>query len=502
MAVLTPAIPSVTLGHAPPAKLWALFNLAFVGDKNLRRNVLIRITRKDGVVLKFVVNCFPASATLAHGPVMKGYAVHVGIRSMQNAIVESYRRKCYAGRQKRRRKARKKYPEKCIRGKELSTAKPFVIALMIVGFTDAPNPVILRKRQIKEEKKCGSTHSKPKFHDDKLKCDDECARLQRNRDIAAALRVDIDPLTTTATGTQPRSHDTETFPYSDETLDLYIQSSSSSTLATLQGFEASLHSLAIQTSQKCTRFSPCRSQLRAFIHSLAADWGFQSESFDPEPVRHVLVSKTQGWISPGVATGSQPRIGIRGLSVAECIKLRDRECSKKKDTKKNAAENAGRKTQQEDDEWTVTETKDEFGWSRVVSKKKPEWWNDSDIQKTFSQPGNQQSGNGEGRSNWFSGGRFGSLVLKSGVGRGKEMATSRSSDGSKAPVFLAKGEKVVEDWEEEIKKEEDEQKENGKVTETTAFPDLPDDLPWDHGFEGEGESHVVESGFWIAPGKY
>ncbi|KAI2146648.1 hypothetical protein LOY86_003687 [Ophidiomyces ophidiicola] len=390
------------------------------------------------------------------------------------------------------------------------SAEPTHVKAFAIGRENARTPLGLAKRhvesstpcsfnvtvtcpcgRIKEEKKCGSTHSKPKFHDDKLKCDDECARLQRNRDIAAALRVDIDPLTTTATGTQPRSHDTETFPYSDETLDLYIQSSSSSTLATLQGFEASLHSLAIQTSQKCTRFSPCRSQLRAFIHSLAADWGFQSESFDPEPVRHVLVSKTQGWISPGVATGSQPRIGIRGLSVAECIKLRDRECSKKKDTKKNAAENAGRKTQQEDDEWTVTETKDEFGWSRVVSKKKPEWWNDSDIQKTFSQPGNQQSGNGEGRSNWFSGGRFGSLVLKSGVGRGKEMATSRSSDGSKAPVFLAKGEKVVEDWEEEIKKEEDEQKENGKVTETTATPDLPDDLPWDHGFEGEGESHVV-----------
>ncbi|KAI1937986.1 FKBP12-associated protein [Ophidiomyces ophidiicola] len=442
MAVLTRAIPSVTLGHAPPAKLWALFNLAFVGDKNLRRNVLIRITRKDGVVLKFVVNCFPASATLAHGPVMKGYAVHVGIRSMQNAIVESYRRKCYAGRQKRRRKARKKYLEKCIRGKELSTAKPFVIVLMIVGFIDAPNPVILRKGQ---------------YH------------------IVRLLQIELNIATT---GTQPRSHDTATFPYSDETLDLYIQSSSSSTLATLQGFEASLHSLAIQTSQKCTRFSPCRSQLRAFIHSLAADWGFQSESFDPEPVRHVLVNKAQGWISPGVATGSQPRIGIRGLSVAECIKLRDRECSKKKDTKKNAAENAGRKTQQEDDEWTVTETKDEFGWSRVVSKKKPERWNDSDIQKTFSQSGNQQSGNGEGRSNWFSGGRFGSLVLKSGVGRGKEMATSRSSDGSKAPVFLAKDEKVVEDWEEEIKKEEDNQKENGKVTETTAAPDLPDDLPY------------------------
>ncbi|EER27094.1 NF-X1 type zinc finger family protein [Coccidioides posadasii C735 delta SOWgp] len=353
--------------------------------------------------------------------------------------------------------------------------------------------------RLTEEKKCSSTRETPRTSDEKLKCDDECARLKRNRDLASALNIDIDPVTTTAANPTVGPQDSDTLPYSDDTLDLYVQLSSSSTLATLQGYEASLHALATQDSQKSNRFPPCRSQLRAFIHSLAGDWGFQSESFDPEPVRHVFVYKAPGWISPGVAAAGQTRIGIRGLSVIECIKLRERERAKEKEARRAAAEKARHEAEQLNDEWTVLEQKDEHGWSRVVSKKKPQWWNDSDIQKLA--PNLAQTGPGEGSSMGLSSGRFGSLILKSGVGRGKEMdgSSSRpsSSGGRKKP---ASDEEVVDDWEEEIEKEEkagEKEKEEEKEKQEPSDVLAPDHQPWDWASEGEGESYIVETGFPI-----
>ncbi|KMU91564.1 chorion-factor-4 [Coccidioides immitis H538.4] len=339
----------------------------------------------------------------------------------------------------------------------------------------------------------------PRTSDERLKCDDECARLKRNRDLASALNIDIDPVTTTAANPTVGPQDSDTLPYSDDTLDLYVQLSSSSTLATLQGYEASLHALATQDSQKSNRFPPCRSQLRAFIHSLAGDWGFQSESFDPEPVRHVFVYKAPGWISPGVAAAGQTRIGIRGLSVIECIKLRERERAREKEARRAAAEKARHEAEQLNDEWTVLEQKDEHGWSRVVSKKKPQWWNDSDIQKLA--PNLAQTGPGEGSSMGLSSGRFGSLILKSGVGRGKEMDGSSSRPSSSgARKKLASDEEVVDDWEEEIEKEEKaEEKEKEEEKEKQEPSDVlpPDHQPWDWASEGEGESYIVETGFPI-----
>ncbi|EEP79690.1 predicted protein [Uncinocarpus reesii 1704] len=342
-----------------------------------------------------------------------------------------------------------------------------------------------------EEKRCNATREKPRSPDEKLKCDDECARLQRNRGLASALNVDIDPTTTVSAGVQ----DSNPIPYSDETLDLYIQASSSSTLATLQGYEATFHSLATQTTQKSTRFPPCRSQLRAFIHSLAADWGFESESFDPEPVRHVLAYKPPGWQSPGVAATGQPKIGIRGLSISECIKLRDRDRMKEKEAKRAAAEKARREAEEEGTGWAATERRDEHGWSKVASKKKPQWWIDNDAPKAVPAAPTSQSRIG-GSS--FGSGRFGSLILKSGVGRGKEMGTSNSrpssSDGLKkpAPVEL---EEVVDDWEEEIEKEEKEQEEGKRDKEG---PSDIEEQPWDRSLEGESEPHIIETGEPVA----
>ncbi|WEW56783.1 FKBP12-associated protein [Emydomyces testavorans] len=360
--------------------------------------------------------------------------------------------------------------------------------------------------RVKEENKCGATRDKPRTQNEMLKCDGECARLKRNRDLASALKIDIDPATTTSISAQAGPQDSSILPYSDETLDLYIQSSSSSTLAALQGYEGSLHSFATQTSQRSTRFPPCRSQIRAFIHSLAADWGFQSESFDPEPVRHVLVYKAPGWVSPNVAAAEQSRIGIRGLSIAECIKLRDRERAKEKDSRRAAAEKARCETQQEEDERTAIEYRGQYGWSKVISKK-PQWWNNNDTNKAEATPGVSQSGSGEGTNSGFGSGRYGSLVLKSGVGRGKEMKSSNSrpssSGGSKQPT-LADAEDVVEDWEQEAEKDEreqggtDEKKEKEKEKKIPPEQPLPDDLPQDWRFEGKAEPYAVDMGLFVA----
>ncbi|TPR05628.1 Major Facilitator Superfamily protein [Aspergillus niger] len=121
-----------------------------------------------------------------------------------------------------------------------------------------------------------------------LSCDDECARLERNRSLASALGVDINPTTTLS-----QSLTSTNLPYSAETLDIYIQLSSSYPLSTLQTIESTLHTLATTPTERSTRFQPAKSSLRAFTHSLAADWGFASESFDPEPHRHVFRLKEQ-----------------------------------------------------------------------------------------------------------------------------------------------------------------------------------------------------------------
>lgn len=376
--------------------------------------------------------------------------------------------------------------------------------------TPCPCTVILTCScgRIKEEKKCGATRDKPRSPHEILKCDDECARLQRNRELASALKIDIDPVTTSQAGAQAES----VLPYSDETLDLYIQSSSSSTLATLQGYETSLHSLATQKSQNSTRFPPCRSHLRAFIHSLAADWGFQSESFDPEPVRHVFVYKNPGWVPPLVVP-DQSRIGIRGLSIAECIKLRDRERAKEKEARR-----AKHNTPRDSAEWTMGEHRDEHGWSRVVSRKNP--WNDNDIKKTPSNPPTSTS-----TASGFSSGRFGSLILKSGVGRGKDMATSTPRPSSPNSLKKPTVEEVADDWEEELEKEEreEEQKEKeiqiedgkGKEKAEPSTEEIgtkgeeekndktipatePKNKPWDWDSDDEEEPYVVERSIWIA----
>jgi transcriptional repressor NF-X1 len=49
---------------------------------------------------------------------------------------------------------------------------------------------------------------------------------------------------------------------------------------------------------------------RAFLHSLAEDYGFDSESQDPEPHRHICIFKTPRFVSAPMKT------------LAQCVKIK------------------------------------------------------------------------------------------------------------------------------------------------------------------------------------
>jgi transcriptional repressor NF-X1 len=63
-------------------------------------------------------------------------------------------------------------------------------------------------------------------------------------------------------------------------------------------------------TEKRLRFKPMKPPQRAFLHSLAEDFGFDSESSDPEPHRHVCLFKTPRFVSAPMKT------------LAQCVKIR------------------------------------------------------------------------------------------------------------------------------------------------------------------------------------
>lgn len=327
--------------------------------------------------------------------------------------------------------------------------------------------------RLRREKRCNAARSVTKGQTAQnetppatasLKCDDECARLERNRTLASALKVDIDPSTTLAQNASSQLPSTN-MPYSEETLDLYVQISSSATLSTLQDYEATLHSLAASATQRSVRFQPAKAPLRAFVHSLAADWGFASESFDPEPHRHVFVLKPTQWTSPGLGLGSG--IGIRGISVGECVRVRDRELFKEREARRVAAAEA--KALRDALKATSAETGDGGGgWAQVASTRKRQTDNNSPASITRSgTPLAALGGRGFGTGSMYaalgldvsssfssantipSKKKDGLLVLRSGVGSSKK----------KSELPQQNFEDLADSWEEQVEHEEQQEKE-------------------------------------------
>ena len=121
-----------------------------------------------------------------------------------------------------------------------------------------------------------------------LDCNDECLKLQRNAKLAAALNID------------PATHMDGHIPYSTETLDFFKESPKF-----CQTYEREFRVFAVDEKEKRLRFKPMQPAQRAFIHSLAEDFGLDSESQDPEPHRHVCIFKTPRFVSAPMKTLGQ-----------------------------------------------------------------------------------------------------------------------------------------------------------------------------------------------------
>ena len=131
----------------------------------------------------------------------------------------------------------------------------------------------------KEEVRCSASVASNGNLQRQLKCDDECARIERNRKLAEALDIDLSTYTD------------EHVPYSAGTLKMFSESSK-----WCMEQEQRFRVFAASDSEKRLHFNPMGSRYRAFLHALAEDYGLDSESMDPEPHRHVAVFKTPRFV--------------------------------------------------------------------------------------------------------------------------------------------------------------------------------------------------------------
>ena len=129
-----------------------------------------------------------------------------------------------------------------------------------------------------------------------LKCDDECARLERNRKLALALNID------------PETHKDDHIPYSADTLAKFQEN-----VSWAQTQEREFRVFADSPEEKRLRFKPMPPNQRTFIHLLAEDFGLDSESMDPDPHRHVVIFKTPRFVMAPNKT------------LAECVRIRNRQ---------------------------------------------------------------------------------------------------------------------------------------------------------------------------------
>lgn len=147
----------------------------------------------------------------------------------------------------------------------------------------------------KQEMKCNASKSSEGNLAKSLPCNEECARLERNRKLALALNIDR------STHVDGGDH----IPYSNDTLTMFQEH-----VKWAQTQEREFRVFAAADDEKRLRFKPMPARQRAFIHSLAEDFGLDSESMDPEPHRHVAIFKTPKFLTAPNKT------------LAECVRIR------------------------------------------------------------------------------------------------------------------------------------------------------------------------------------
>lgn len=148
-------------------------------------------------------------------------------------------------------------------------------------------------QHLKLEMRCNASRTSEGNSKKTLACDEECARLERNRKLALALNID------------PDAHKDDHIPYSTDTLKMFQENVK---WAKVQ--EREFRVFANDEHDKRLRFKPMQPHQRAFLHALAEDYELDSESMDPEPHRHVAIFKTPRFVTAPTKT------------LAECVKVR------------------------------------------------------------------------------------------------------------------------------------------------------------------------------------
>ena len=171
------------------------------------------------------------------------------------------------------------------------------------------------------DRKCGASKDGEGNGAKSLPCNDECAKLERNRKLALALNIDQ------ATHIEGGDH----IPFSTDTLNLFSQNAKWG-----QNQEREFRVFATSEDEKRLRFKPMKAHERAFLHHLAEDFGFDSESMDPEPHRHVMVWKTPRFVSPPKKTLAEAlRIRSSQRSATASANVSDTEGPAKKNRASN-----------------------------------------------------------------------------------------------------------------------------------------------------------------------
>ncbi|KAF7560679.1 hypothetical protein G7046_g3467 [Stylonectria norvegica] len=152
-------------------------------------------------------------------------------------------------------------------------------------------------KRVKKEYKCLTCTGDPEPKHPELKCDDECARLDRNRRLAQALNID------------PATHTDDHVPYSDTTLKLYKELGK---WADEQ--ESNFRVFVGDVEEVRIRYKPLLAQARQFLHLLAEDFGLKSKSEDHAP-RSLLVWKPT------------PTVSAPFKTLAQCVKIREAEAA-------------------------------------------------------------------------------------------------------------------------------------------------------------------------------
>jgi transcriptional repressor NF-X1 len=115
-----------------------------------------------------------------------------------------------------------------------------------------------------------------------LECDDECRIIQRNKNLAQALSINLD---------EPRQ---TPIVYTD-----FLRDYAKRNLEFVQTVERQLTQLVEETqrhrvSKRCHSFKPMKTNERHVVHELASFYGLETQAMDPEPNRNVVAYAAYG----------------------------------------------------------------------------------------------------------------------------------------------------------------------------------------------------------------